>query len=129
MIAQNSNSMEATVHALIGYELILVTNLQTAKQHVLEDLDLFVIGIHFDESRAIDLVTSIRHKGKHKMTPIILIRFMPTTLGDSLKSIASALIKVGNINEYLELEDDPDADRKLRHHVTALLPIERALAP
>jgi CheY-like chemotaxis protein len=122
MIAQDAKALGATRDALEDYQLVVVTDMQAAQHEVIEDgIDLFVIGLHFDESRAIELVSFIRNDPGHKKTPIIFVRLLPTTMKDILKSTVMALIKAGTINQYLELEGDPDYVTKIKAAVASLM--------
>jgi response regulator RpfG family c-di-GMP phosphodiesterase len=123
MIAQDAKALGKTKDALDAYELVVVTDLMQARYQLIEDgIDVFVIGIHFDESRAIDLVNFIRNDKKHERTPIIFVRLLPTTMKDILKTTVVALIKIGTISDYLELEGDPDFASKIKQSVSSLVP-------
>lgn len=125
MIAQDAQALGMTQDALRGYDLVVVTEIRAAQRLVMEDgIDLFVIGIHFDDSRAVELVRFIRSDQRHKTTPIVFVRLLPTTLRDILGTTVLALIKMGTISQYLELENDPDFAVKIRDYVSSLLPLQ-----
>lgn len=118
LIAQSPISMARTVNAVSCYQIETVSEFGEACQIANEKkFDLFLIGVHFDESRGIDFVNVIRTISKHQGIPIILIRFVPTLVGESLKLIADALVKVGAISQYLEVEGEANAENLVREAV------------
>ena len=127
LVAQNPKGLQVTKTALSGYEVVTVDNIQRAKHQVMEDgIDLFLLGIHFDDSRAIELVSFIRNDEKHKKTPIIIMRVLPTLMVDSLRTTINALIKTGTVSQYLEVEGDQDPVDKIRKAVQKFLPKQNA---
>ena len=129
LIAHDANHLGVVTKALEGYDLVVVSDVMGAQYQIMEDgIDLVIIGIHFDESRAIELVNIIRSDDKHKKTPIVLIRLSPTGLSESINVTTAALIKIGTVSEYLELESDPEAALKIKDVVGSLLPGEKVLA-
>ena len=53
---------------------------------------------------------------------------MPSAIADFLRSTTTALIKIGSVNHYLELDDDPNAVGTLRYTVQDTLAIAKKLA-
>jgi DNA-binding response OmpR family regulator len=86
LIAQNPTAVDITAKALPDYDLVIVTDLLNTQYQIREKgIDIFVIGIHFDDSRAVDLISVIRKDDKYRKTPILILRLLPTEIGDTLK--------------------------------------------
>lgn len=122
MVAHDPARLEVITKALEGHELVLVNDLQAAQYQILEDeIDLFVVGIHFDDSRSIELIDLIQKDQKHTNTPVILIRLLHTPLADFLRTTVATLIKLGTVTQYLELADDLNPELSLREAVSSCL--------
>ncbi len=116
--------------ALAGHELLETTTLQQSERLVIEDIiDLFVIGIHFDDSRTMELVKLIRLDPKHKETPILITRLTPSSMAEFIQQTMETMKSLRVVTDYLELEDDPMADVKIRDTVSRLLPAGKRLTP
>lgn len=114
LIAEDTAVIGAIEVALVGCELSIAKDLSSARQHIEDDVfALFVIGAHFDESRAIELAQSISDHAKHKGKPIILVRLLPTRLQIETADV-ERLLETDVIHEYLELHDDPEWLFKLK---------------
>ncbi len=99
------------------------------EQLILEDgIDLFLVGIHFDESRALELIPLIRKDTRHSETPIIVIRLLPTENQKLLKQSVNAMQSLHIVSDYLELEDDRKAKLKIRQAVDNYVPKEKLVA-
>lgn len=122
LLAQEANIITATAAALYGFEVIAATTIRQAQRLIQENsLDLFVIGIHFDDSNALELVKYIRESTPHLQTPIIMIRVLPTRLANTLRRSVRAVKSLYAISAYLELEKSVDPSRELRAAVTKQL--------
>ena len=128
LVAASSMVLRQVSTALSGHEILETTTLRQAERLVLQDgIDIFVIGIQFDESRAVDLVKSIRLDPKHKATPIVMVRLTPSNMADSIRQTMNAMTSILSINVYLELEDDQLAAQKIRDIVATFLPSREKL--
>jgi hypothetical protein len=97
--------MQQAKSALAEYEIYDATTLEQAERLVVEDgISLFVVGIHFDDSRAGELIKFIRKDAKHKTTPILVLRTAASQVADYLRSTMDVMKSVQTISEYLELE-------------------------
>jgi hypothetical protein len=129
LIAQTPETAPITQFALVGYELVTVYDLKAAKYQVMENgIDLFVVGIHFDESRATDLIAFIREDEKHKRTPVLVVRLLASTQAYVLTIKMNALIRIEAVQQYLEIAGSPNASKKIRAAVDALLPVEKLMS-
>ena len=67
LIADLPSALPAIRQALSGYELVEVTTFELANRMLMEDgFKLVVVGIHFDDSRAIELINILRQDENHK---------------------------------------------------------------
>lgn len=122
MIAHEPGRSQVIIGALTGYDLVVVSTLDAAVSLIKEDgIKLFVIGVHFDESRAIELVNEIRKDRKHKSTPIVLLRQSSIRITSLLRTTIDSLKKVGTVSEYLEVENNPEPGKAIRDSISRLL--------
>jgi hypothetical protein len=127
LVAHDHGGLSIIEKALHGCDLVVVTDMKKVEFLTTEDgIDCFVIGIHFDYSRAVELVTTIRRSEKHKTTPVILIRCSPSPNAQMLRSTVDLLIDHGTVRQYLELDDDPDAVEKIRAAVDECLAVSKS---
>jgi len=118
LLAQEATIIADIAQSLSCYDVIPVTTLLQAKRMILEDgIDIFVIGIHFDDSSALELVRYIRESQKHCQTPVLVIRVLPSQFAKTLKLSVEAVKKPYDIADYLELEGHADPGWKLREAV------------
>jgi len=114
LLAQEATVVAYSAEALSCYHVISVTTFAQAQRAILdEDIEVFVIGIHFDDSKAIELVRQIRNSHKHFHKPIIIIRVLPSQLAKTLKHSVMAVKKLYDIADYLELEHSADPSQEL----------------
>lgn len=120
--------MDVLESALAGYDLYTATSLQQAQRLIWEDgIDIFVIGIHFDESRAMELVKLIREEPKHRKTPIIVVRFWPSDNAKILRQTIEVMKSVRAVSDYIEAdsEERPFVER-VREAVEKHLPSRKS---
>lgn len=118
LVAQDKNALAPVVNALQGYELVVATSFVQAEKVVRsENISLFVIGVHFDESRCMDLIHLIRKDPNHKITPIIVIRLLPSSNADLLRSTLSVMKIVHGVTDYIESVDASDTELRIRKAV------------
>jgi PleD family two-component response regulator len=123
LIAEAMAEMPKISSALSAHELLETTTLQQAVRLVIEDgIELFVIGVHFDDSRAVELVKLIRADKNHQDTPVLMVRLAPSKMADFIRQTLETMKAMQVISDYLELENDAFADSKLRDAVSACLP-------
>ena len=110
--------MAATIADLGDFTLDVTTTLSNARRKlVATKIDLFLIGIHFDDSHAIDLVHTVRHNDNYKCSPIVVIRTNASQYAAMIRQTMVAMKSNRQIEEYLELENEPDASAIIRAHV------------
>jgi DNA-binding response OmpR family regulator len=124
LVAEKSEKLLTVSAALAGYELLKAATLQQAKNLVLEDgIDLFVIGIHFDDSQAMELIKLIRGAPKYKSTPIVVLCLTASGMGSVLRQTMDVMKAIHTINDYLELDSEPKAAQRIR------LTVDKCLLP
>lgn len=127
LIAHEPQGMDLITTSLQGYDLVPVTTIEDARYHINQGgIDLFLIGIHFDDSRAVEMITGLHQNPKYQTTPVVVVRLLSSQLVDFLRSTTGALIKLGTISQYLEIEGDPDASIKIKEAVKAALQAKTA---
>jgi DNA-binding response OmpR family regulator len=110
LLADEAEPLNALAQVLAEYNPSTCTNLQEGLKLLAEQIfDLFIIGVHFDESNAMQFVNEIRSRPSSQTTPIIIVRALPTNLSESIKQVMLSVKRAGLISEYLELTDDSQA--------------------
>jgi hypothetical protein len=74
-----------------------------------------------------ELVKLIRLDPKHKQTPILVVRLTPSAMADFIRQTMDTMKSLRVISDYLELEDDPIADVKIRDAAAEYLQIEKQI--
>jgi response regulator RpfG family c-di-GMP phosphodiesterase len=126
LLAASKISLPPICAALHGHELLQTTTSQQAEKLITEDgIELFVIGIHFDDSRAMELVKQIRTDKKHEHTPIIMIRITPSEIVAFLRQTMDTMKSLKVIDDYLEVDNDPLAEVKIKNLVNKHLRVSK----
>ncbi|MDZ4835909.1 MAG: hypothetical protein SGJ27_19190 [Candidatus Melainabacteria bacterium] len=105
--------------------------MQQANRLILENgIDVFVIGIHFSESRALELIQLIRSDEKHKKTPILVIRMLGSNYPVILKQSMNAMRALRIVTDYLEIEGNnySKIKEKIRESVDRNVPAEKSVS-
>src|ERR1700679_2832024 len=126
LVAVNWAVCAEVTAALAGYEISDAITIEQAERHLAEEgIDLFVIGMHFDESRATEFVKTIRGDAGYAKAPIIVLRLLPTGRAKLWRQTFDAMKKMHTISDYLELQDDIQSAQKIRKAVEKCLPSEK----
>ncbi len=105
LLAHDPEKIGFLVEALRGMEVMQAGTAQEAERLIVEDgIDLFILGIHFDDSRALQVITTIRLNEKHKKTPILVVRLSPSEHTEMLRMTLDTLIKLNVITDFIEFE-------------------------
>ncbi len=106
-------------------------NIEHAEQVLLADsepIDLFVIGILFDDSRAMELIRLIRLDINSHATPILMVRLMPSQHEEMLQNVMQTTIALGTVSNYLEADHrDPSVEKQIRTAAEDCLRLDRRL--
>ena len=109
--------------ALAGYTLTCVSTIEDALNALQkQQFDAIVIGMHFDESRALELVKILRQDSRFASTPVFVIRVIQTPYASILKSALDIMIMVKAVNQYFECDDPGDKLGSLRKAIDDILP-------
>ncbi|MBX9721747.1 MAG: hypothetical protein K2X81_10155, partial [Candidatus Obscuribacterales bacterium] len=120
VLAMAQATFPAMRKALGAYKLLEAGTLDQAQRLLKEpNIDMFVIGIHFDDSRAMEFVRMIRSNRRMKSIPILITRLLPTEQGRILRETLDVMKVVMAIDDYLELEGDPQSEEKIQKAVAA----------
>ena len=127
LIAVRDEAISMVEAALEGYELIVPRDMAQSKKLLLETvIDLFVIGVLFDDSSAIDLITTVRLDSKQGNTPILVVRLMPSLYADMLRNMMRILKELGTVSDYLELDlADLEVKERIRAAIEQYLPADK----
>jgi hypothetical protein len=111
--------MDSTLRdCLPGHHLTFVRTMREAILALRRDgFGLIVIGLHFDESRMIELLSYVRGLEKYRDAPVICLQGIEVNLPDAvLKSIDVAVKALGG-TAFLDLRDGVE---KFSEHCGAL---------
>ncbi len=118
LVAEEHSAINIVSSALKEFALLEATRFEQAQRLILDaGIDLVVIGIHFDESRAVELIKCVKTSENHHSTPIIVLRLTPSELADVLRNTLSIMKSLSLVDLYLELEGMPDAAVQIRKAV------------
>jgi response regulator RpfG family c-di-GMP phosphodiesterase len=110
LIAADKTLLPAIKPSLSPNRLVLADNISQVLQVIQEQqVDLFLVDIYFDDSKALDLVAVIRANQSYKRTPILLFRLLPSKHAELLRYTVLQMTPVHKIACYMELDNSPDA--------------------
>jgi hypothetical protein len=106
--------MDRTIRdCLPGHELVFVRTMREAIAALRRDgFGMIVIGLHFDESRMIELLSYVRTLRRYDNAPVVCVQGIEVALPDVvLKSIDVAVKALGG-TAFLDLRDHAEAFRE-----------------
>lgn len=131
-IADTDAGLQYLSAALRDHELTLVTTLEEARRSLLNQYDLILIGVNFDESKGLDCMHLAARSLKNKLSPIVMLRLEPARFAATLRSAIINLMKYINIVDYLELEAFEDIRlnrvQAIRNAICRHLPLSNPLS-
>jgi len=114
LLAHDPEKIGFILDALEGLDVVAATTLNEAEHLIFENgIKLFIAGIHFDDPRALQLITAIRLDSKHKSTPIIVVRLSQSEHTEMLRMTLETLIKLNIIDEFIEIDRHGDTQKRL----------------
>jgi response regulator RpfG family c-di-GMP phosphodiesterase len=127
LIAQAPRALAKTESAFTGYDILTALDIKAAEYWLLRhEIDAFIIGVHFDDSRGVQLASIIRNNIKHKNRPIIMVRLLESDNLQMFRTTFGALIESGTIDAYLEFDsEDPEIPKKIRQAMDSQLQVYR----
>lgn len=108
------------LHAILaGFEFQSTSTLDHALELLDSDLnfDLIVVGVHFDDSRAIDLLRETRAREQYASTPFLFIRTRPSSLSQVIEQSILALKGAFRVSGFIETDMFLDDDRAVRQAI------------
>lgn len=130
LIAEDSTWLARVQTALAGYQLMTAMTMREAMSLLDEDgIDLIVVGIHFDESRAIEFLKRVRESEVHAKTALIVMRFAPSEHEHILRQTMGVVRLLSGVTDYIEDETDGEPiEKRLRAAVDAAMPAEKRVS-
>ncbi len=129
LVAEAPSAVERWRAILSGYDILVA---ETSKQalSLLENnhVDLIICGVHFDDSRALNLVTQIRKIKANEKTPVVIARLLPSELSKMLKQSVNVLQNELGISRYIEIEEydgRTNPESAMRADLEEFLPVTR----
>jgi DNA-binding transcriptional regulator YdaS (Cro superfamily) len=128
LVADAPQVTERLVRALSGHELVGVTRLAEAV-HALkrEKFGMIVIGVHFDESRMLELLQHVRISRREAAVPVVCVLGMQADLSPVAVQALDRAAKALMANAFLDLRefaDDEGGDRRFRRIIDHLILID-----
>lgn len=125
-VAVKPEPLPVVKEALLDYEICVAHKFEDAAALLASEqkIDLFLVGILWDESKAMDLIKQINSRKQPKV-PIVVVRLMQSQHEEMLKSTMETMIEVKLVTEYLEVPyNHPGAKRIIRNAVEKYLQTE-----
>ncbi|MBS1957733.1 MAG: hypothetical protein JST89_26345 [Cyanobacteria bacterium SZAS-4] len=115
LVANDLQGFKRLTNALRGQDIRFVQTLSEAKQ-VLETVkfDLIIAGVHFDDSRAVELLQEVRTSRKVCDTPLVFVRTRSSSLANEIKRTLANLQKVYHHNGLVETDAYQEDDLRIR---------------
>ena len=108
LVADVPEMQSRLTEILVGFELRFVSGMSSAlKSLEVEQFDLLIVGLHFDESSMFELIEQARARKSTGELPIVCIRGNRLRYGLSLDAFDPALRLLG-ASECIDLRKYPD---------------------
>lgn len=115
LIADTKESLLKLQNLLGSFDLVCVRSMREAQKALsLGRIDACVVGVHFDDSRWIELMQSIRKDPKLADIPILVVRMEPSDIAHSFRSTLKAMSRAIGFVEYIEIEGNAKGPEELR---------------
>jgi CheY-like chemotaxis protein len=129
LIAAPMAGQNFLVPCLMGYEISTAETFTQAIRLLSDEaFDLVVCSIHFDDSRAVNLLQEIRKDPNRSKTPFIVSRTMPSEHRQLLRLAVETIEKAFGAIPYIELDSykgSPDPVAAMRVAIEKHLPPEK----
>lgn len=129
LVAIRPEAEPAVEEALDGYDLLIVRSVQEAVQCFgKNDIDFFMVGILFDDSKALEFIKIIRAEQKYADTPILVVRLMPTMHEEMLRTVMETMLAAKVVKNYFEIDwQHPEFKQLIREEVERHLPAAKCV--
>jgi CheY-like chemotaxis protein len=125
-IADIQDSQTLLFRVLEGYKLSTANTFPEAARMLAADgFDMIICGIHFDDSRMVDLLQAIFKDVRHKNTPVIVFHGAHSDNVDLLRTTVDTLRKLHSFGAYIELDNyltEPGPGEALRKEIEKSIP-------
>jgi len=86
--------------------------------------DLIIIGVHFDDSRAVDLLREIRSRPRYELTPVLFIRTQPSSISQILEQSILSLKDAYRVNGFIETDLLDEDDCRIREEIIRMAALD-----
>jgi CheY-like chemotaxis protein len=86
--------------------------------------DLIIIGVHFDDSRAVDLLREIRSRPRYELTPVLFIRTQPSSISLILEQSILSLKDAYRVNGFIETDLLDEDDCRIREEIIRMAALD-----
>lgn len=94
-----------TLHSVLktNYSVVQVaTQTEAIRKLELESFDLIICGTQFDDGGLFSFIRQVRKKERSRTTPIICIRYLESSLADSLQESVKQAVMIAGASAYLD---------------------------
>ena len=126
LIADRPNGDRRLFEILSGHEVIFVRTM-TEAERVLErqEIDLIMVGVHFDDSRMFDLLRYVRSSARHAERPLACFRSHRFASAAAISmeglEVAARALACRLFLDLTKYPDDAHGNREVRKLVDGLL--------
>jgi CheY-like chemotaxis protein len=122
LLANDSAGSNRLFPLLEGHQVIAAENLSEAKNALSrQTFDLIIAGVHFDDSRAIELLKYLREESNQKDAPFIFVRTRTSAFAQSLRVTMKSLEKCYEFAGYVETDKLGEDDKRIRKAIFSKL--------
>lgn len=124
LVANDLQGFKRLAEILKGEDVRFVQTLSEARQIISTvRFDLVIAGVHFDDSRAVELLQIVRTNKKTEKTPFVFIRTrhssMALEIEKTINTLQKALAHSGLIETEMLAEDDELIRKELFRSISA----------
>ena len=103
---------------LAAHDVVFVSSFDAAVQALSrETYELVVVGLHFDDSRMLNLVLAIRALAEYRDIPVVCVRGTPTRLSERARKGLEGTLRTLGCDAFIELELDPQVFAQLSKQI------------
>lgn len=125
LLANDKEGQSRILPLLVGFTVSIAETAKEGLKHLANsDFDLIITGVHFDDSRAIEFLKTVRDQPGHERTPFLFVRTRPSMISDQLRASINSLDQIFRISGYLEAEFLAE-DKVIRSAVLRVLNLPR----
>lgn len=122
LLANDAYGLQRLLPLLQGFDVSCAGTLMEAEKLLTKGaFDLIVVGVHFDDSRAVEFLTIVRDDEQHKFTPFVFVKTRPSTISEQLKKPILMLKKFSQVSAYVETDQLKEDDKRIRAAIVSCL--------